>query len=73
MSKQIHQWTTFYSPRNGRITIQACAICGIAKGMVYEGYKCESEKKHSRLKGWTTVAPEDNDSNATMSEMLLSA
>ena len=73
MSKQTHEWTTFYSPRNGRISIQACARCGIAKGMVYENYKCEPEKKSVRLQGWTTDEPMPQRPGVFMREMRLTA
>jgi len=73
MSKQIHEWTTYYSPRNGRVSIQACAKCGIAKGMVYESYKCEPQKKESRLQGWTTEKPMTYRTGVFMREMRLTA
>lgn len=73
MSKQTHQWATFYSPRNGRISIQACAHCGIAKGMVYEAYKCEREKMMVRLQGWTTEKPVLQHSGVFIREMRLIA
>lgn len=60
-----HQWATFYSPRNGRISIQACNICGLAKGFVAGQHECTEvtpEKKETRLRGWTTESgPKDPD------------
>lgn len=59
MSRVEHQWSTFYSPRNGRISIQACRVCGVAKGLVLNTHECSktnSNVKNMRLKGWTTVS-----------------
>jgi len=58
MSNQ-HQWALFYSPRNGRISIQACRECGIARGLVNQWHECvpvSPEKKTSRLKGWSNTS-----------------
>lgn len=60
MSKSIHQWQTFYSPRNGSVSIQACKVCGIAKGIVSSSYACKLRtKKSSLLKGWSTIKPSE--------------
>ena len=59
MSRVEHQWDTFYSPRNGRISIQACRVCGVAKGLVLNTHECSKTNnsvKNMRLKGWTTVS-----------------
>ena len=51
-----HQWATFYSPRNGRISIQACSRCGVAKSFVLEGNKCQDVSEQevaTRLRGWS--------------------
>jgi len=71
----MHSWKLFYSPRNGRISIQACAKCGVAKGMVHQGHKCSAsgEKKSDRLKGWTLAAPITRYSELLMSGARLSA
>jgi len=56
MSHSEHQWATFYSPRNGRISIQACSVCGIAKGIVTGQHECtevSDEVRETRLRGWT--------------------
>ena len=56
MSQSEHQWATFYSPRNGRISIQACRVCGIAKGFVTGEHECtpvSDEVRNARLRGWT--------------------
>ena len=59
MSKSIHQWQTFYSPRNGRVSIQACKVCGVAKGIVNSSHICKpGAKTRSLLKDWTTKARE---------------
>jgi len=58
MSKKEHKWVAFYSPRNGRISIQACSMCGVAKGLVPNAYECTSTSenvKNIRLNGWTTT------------------
>jgi len=57
MGQLQHQWATFYSPRNGRISIQACHVCGIFKGVVVGNVECTSisrEERDERLRGWTT-------------------
>jgi len=59
MNQLEHEWVTFYSPRNGRLSIQACNVCGVAKGIVTGGHKCVSvseKRKQARLRGWTTKA-----------------
>lgn len=56
MKQSEHQWARFYSPRNGRISIQACHICGIAKGIVTGDHECspvEDEVRMARLRGWS--------------------
>ena len=57
--KTSHQWKTFFNPRNARISIQACAICGVAKGLEKHAGECSSTTNinKSRLKNWTTVTP----------------
>ena len=59
MSEQAYQWQLFYRPRNGRITIEACALCGVAKGMVYQGHQCRTfnGQKTNWLNGWSDGAP----------------
>jgi len=58
VSKSIHQWQVYYSPRNGRVNIQACKVCGVAKGIVTSSYGCKpTAKKSSLLKGWSTENP----------------
>ncbi len=57
MGKQNHHFITFYNPRNGRVTIQACAYCGIAKGLELATKVCRnmpmSENKMYKA-GWQT-------------------
>ena len=54
MSDVTHKWGRFYSPRNGRISIEACTECGIAKGIVTTSHACKSTSSRSvRLKGWS--------------------
>jgi len=58
MNQLEHEWATFYSPRNGRLSIQACKICGVAKGIVTGGHKCtivSAKQKQSRLRGWELI------------------
>lgn len=58
MNRVKHQWDTYYSPRNGRISIQACNVCGVAKGLVLNSHACTATNnsvKNVRLKGWTKV------------------
>ena len=52
-----HEWATFYSPRNGRIRIEACRHCGVAKSILAGSLVCtpvSEEKKNTRLRGWAT-------------------
>jgi len=51
-----HNWVEFFSPRNGRLSIQACSKCGVAKSAITEKIRCapvSPEKRDSRLRGWT--------------------
>lgn len=60
MLENKHEWAQFYSPRNGRISIQACQTCGVAKSMVMNKVKClavADEKRKSRLRGWSMNKP----------------
>ena len=53
-----HQWSTFYNPRNGRVRIQACAKCGIAKPLAAGRHDCVSvPAEHNRLVnlGWKVL------------------
>ncbi len=59
MSDNKHQWKQFSSPRNGRIKVEACEVCGIAKGMVHSSYKCTKGKKNLRLQGWLLSNEDD--------------
>ena len=57
-----HQWAEFYSPRNGRISIQACQTCGVAKSMTLNKDECSAvplEKRKSRLRGWSMNKPNE--------------
>jgi len=57
VGKKEHNWARFYNPRNGRISIQACSTCGIAKSIIGESHECSavsSKVKESRLRGWST-------------------
>ena len=63
MMEKKHQWAEFYSPRNGRISIQACQICGVAKSMTLNKDECTAvplEKRKSRLRGWSTNSPNES-------------
>ena len=56
MKQNQHQWVLFASPRNGRISIEACESCGIARGFVKGAHECipvSEEVKQVRLRGWT--------------------
>jgi len=62
MNQLEHQWVTFYSPRNGRLSIQACNICGVAKGIVTGKNRCmdvSPKRRQTRLRGWTTQSNSD--------------
>jgi len=74
MNDQMHKWQLFYSPRNGRISIQACSVCGVAKGMVRPGHKCiaSNESKIDRLNGWTAASPAIRFSSDKVSDTGLS-
>ena len=57
MSGKKHQWIEYYSPRNGRISIQACKECGIIKSVALNKSICSgvaNSKKASLLREWTT-------------------
>lgn len=59
-----HKWTTYYSPRNGRISIQACSECGVAKSFVVGDGECKKvaeETMLGRLRGWSVDEPEKPD------------
>ena len=63
MSGKKHQWIEYYSPRNGRISIQACRYCGIIKSMALNKSTCSefaNSKKASLLREWTTDKPSKN-------------
>jgi len=65
VSKSIHQWQTYYSPRNGRVKIQACRLCGVAKGIVTSSYGCKpNSKTRSILKNWTTEVPGEESASS---------
>jgi len=54
MSKAKHDWVTFKNPRNGKIRIQACIKCGVAKGLV-QSLHCVAVPNRDnpmRLLGW---------------------
>ena len=72
MKSKEHQWAFFYSPRNGRIGIEACRVCGVAKSL-WNGHKSCSktskEKRDFRLRGWTEAA-EKNVANEVESLFL---
>ena len=60
MSGKKHQWIEYYSPRNGRISIQACQECGIIKSVALNKSICSgvaNSKKASLLSEWTTNKP----------------
>jgi len=59
MSNNKHQWKEFSNPRNGLITIKACGICGIAKSMVHDSYKCKKENNKIQLKGWKMISKDN--------------
>ena len=51
----VHKWITFYNPRNGRVRIQACAHCGIAKGLEVGVHGClevPPARNRMRVSGW---------------------
>jgi len=77
MNEQEHVWQRFYSPRNGRVIIDACALCGVAKGMVYKGHRCSastsSKRNNNLLKGWTVAAPVAHGSEQLIDGVRLSA
>lgn len=55
MGKHEHNWVTFYNPRNGRVRIQACANCGLAKGLEVAVKQCKTTRgqEHKMLAaGW---------------------
>lgn len=61
MKSKDHQWTDFYSPRNGRISIEACQCCGVTKSRVTVKVDCSptgSDKRERRLSGWTMNKPQ---------------
>ena len=63
MSGKKHQWIEYYSPRNGRISIQACQECGIIKSVALNMSRCSgvaNSKKASLLREWTTNKPSKN-------------
>ena len=73
MRQSQHKWTLFYSPRNGRISIQACSECGIAKGVVKESHECTPAsklKKGARLKGWTSATKRSSSLEVNRSETI---
>ena len=56
MAIKEHQWAEFFSPRNGRLSIQACYQCGVAKSIGTKKIGCTPvplEKRKSRLRGWS--------------------
>ena len=57
MGKYDHHFIKFYNPRNGRVIIQACAKCGIAKGLELGAKVCREipvqENKMFKA-GWQT-------------------
>ena len=70
MSQLKHEWVTFYSPRNGRLSIQACEKCGVAKGIVNGGHRfsvVSNEEKQNRLHGWTTNAHSNRSHSLSVS------
>ena len=55
MINEKHIWVTFYNPRNGRVRINACAKCGVAKDPRAHLVTCEvKEIEHHGMKkmGW---------------------
>jgi len=70
MNQSEHKWATFYSPRNGRISIQACSVCGVAKGIVTRQHECtevSEEEKTTRLRGWTQKVEDQPTDGHTLS------
>lgn len=57
MGKQNHNFISFYNPRNGRVSIKACAKCGVAKGLELSAKVCRempmAENKMLKA-GWQT-------------------
>ena len=60
MAKRPHKFITYYNPRNGRVSIQACEKCGLAKGLELAQKHCDlsgtrANKMH--LAGWSEKHP----------------
>ena len=61
MGKQVHNFVKYYNPRNGRVSIQACAKCGIAKGFEVAQRHCNLSNAHENkmhAAGWHIQQPD---------------
>jgi len=39
-STQSHKWTAYLNPRNKKVSLNACAHCGVLKNMVSDDSSC---------------------------------
>ena len=50
-----HSWRMYANPRNGKVRIRACSVCGVAQGMGGQVQRCKMPKsgEHRLLAlGW---------------------
>jgi len=60
MVKRPHNFITYYNPRNGRVSIQACEKCGLAKGLELAQRHCDrsgAKVNKMHLAGWSEQHP----------------
>jgi len=59
MKEHKHHWVAYHNPRNGRIRVNACLHCGVAKDQMAKSIPCgevTAENHQMQKMGWVHLS-----------------
>ncbi len=50
-----HNWITYVNPRNGKVRVKACSLCGIMNMPLTANSECNLNTRTDRMANWTPL------------------